>query len=47
MLTGMGKTFGTTGAAIAMYLTAKPENRKKSPRSLNSSRCDSRTYWDH
>lgn len=29
MLTGMGKTFGTTGAAIAMYLTAKPENRKK------------------
>lgn len=29
MLTGMGKTFGTTGAAIAMYLTAKPENKKK------------------
>ncbi|WP_353893621.1 alpha-glucoside-specific PTS transporter subunit IIBC [Proteinivorax hydrogeniformans] len=29
MLTGMGKTFGTTGAAIAMYLSAKPENKKK------------------
>ncbi|EOD01212.1 alpha-glucoside-specific PTS transporter subunit IIBC [Caldisalinibacter kiritimatiensis] len=29
MLTGMGKVFGTTGAGIAIYLTAKPENKKK------------------
>ena len=28
MLTGMGKVFGTTGAAIAIYLTAKKQNRK-------------------
>lgn len=29
MLTGMGKIFGTTGAAIAMYVTSRPENKKK------------------
>jgi PTS system arbutin-like IIC component len=28
MLTGMGKVFGTTGAAIAIYLTAKKQNKK-------------------
>ncbi|WP_331722139.1 PTS transporter subunit EIIC [Alkalithermobacter thermoalcaliphilus] len=29
MLTGMGKVFGATGAGIAIYMTAKEENRKK------------------
>jgi len=29
MLTGMGKTFGCAGAGIAMYMTAKQENKKK------------------
>jgi PTS system arbutin-like IIC component len=29
MLTGMGKVFGCTGAGIAIYLSAKEENKKK------------------
>ncbi|MFC0179494.1 alpha-glucoside-specific PTS transporter subunit IIBC [Thorsellia kenyensis] len=28
MLTGMGKVFGTTGIAFALYKTSKPENKK-------------------
>lgn len=28
MLTGMGKVFGCTGIALALYSTAKPENKK-------------------
>ncbi|EFD4874297.1 MULTISPECIES: alpha-glucoside-specific PTS transporter subunit IIBC [Enterobacteriaceae] len=28
MLTGMGKVFGCTGIAMALYATAKPENKK-------------------
>lgn len=28
MLTGMGKVFGGTGIALALYATARPENRK-------------------